>query len=627
MINSHNLNEDVGDYIFKDACLEHYANPLYFNSVKKKFEETLEFVETEPAIEVKNWDIITLWLSYLIVDNEKLATFIDEFIDRTDEIYDADESRYLFTFPSYLGLEMVFYVITCGYDRSYKYRFDFSNIFIIKKDLIEDSNSLLVHQNSKLAQHFEDYIEEDFKKCRDINLKKCETKLYDNFEVTTFRNSDDNKTWHIFDVLNKKSEKISDYNHEDLYEIASQKPLSKEFLQLISSLNFDIDFAYRIKNTVEDSDEVLYWINKKILEDMNYSRNILSADELLNKLDGLYTKTILKFKENKWDEIKESLISKISSEEIKSSYDLQFNFSQMLHSSFKINILNAQIEAILDFKELDYSYSEKLAFYLRDFDILDNGLCEYLNDLIPEKVEIIQKEYLDKAKFAAPKWLVYPELSATTIGWRMGYGEVYAINEPWPNEEFRELFPRPKNWVNKKSDFKRHPILGSFWCDQGEQKYFEVTEDAIEVNDFITIEQEDEEFRYNSKTFNSIEHAILTVKYDFFDKIDYYNTTFNTLKRGFDLTEKEIEYWQNFKYSVLLNTAYYKFMQDENLKEKLLQTADKSLIYISDDEWGGDENLFGFALMELRDEIRRLYKNEDRIDWEYTEYLKHKNPY
>lgn len=313
LINSHNLNEDVGDYIFKDACLEHYANPLYFDSVKKKFEETLEFVETEPAIEVKNWDIITLWLSYLIVDNEKLATFIDEFIDRTDEIYDADESRYLFTFPSYLGLEMVFYVITCGYDRSYKYRFDFSNIFIIKKGLIEDSNSLLVHQNSKLAQHFEDYIEEDFKKCRDINLKKCETKLYDNFEVTTFRNSDDNKTWHIFDVLNKKSEKISDYNQEDLYEIASQKPLSKEFLQLISSLNFDIDFAYRIQNTAEDSDEVLYWINKKILEDMNYSRNILSADELLNKLDGLYTKTILKFKENKWDEIKESLISKISS--------------------------------------------------------------------------------------------------------------------------------------------------------------------------------------------------------------------------------------------------------------------------------------------------------------------------
>ena len=69
----------------------------------------------------------------------------------------------------------------------------------------------------------------------------------------------------------------------------------------------------------------------------------------------------------------------------------------------------------------------------------------------------------------------------------------------------------------------------------------------------------------------------------------------------------------------------YKFMQDEHLKQGLLDTGDKSLVYITDDEWGGDENLFGFALMELRDEIRRLYKNEDKIDWEYTEYVIH-NP-
>ena len=33
------------------------------------------------------------------------------------------------------------------------------------------------------------------------------------------------------------------------------------------------------------------------------------------------------------------------------------------------------------------------------------------------------------------------------------------------------------------------------------------------------------------------------------------------------------------------------------------------------------EDLFGFALMELRDEIRRLYKNNDKIDWEYSKYL------
>ena len=67
-------------------------------------------------------------------------------------------------------------------------------------------------------------------------------------------------------------------------------------------------------------------------------------------------------------------------------------------------------------------------------------------------------------------------------------------------------------------------------------------------------------------------------------------------------------------------------MNNDYLKDKLLASGNKCLVYLSDDEWGckdgkGD-NLLGFALMELRDEIRRLYKNEDKIDWEYTEFLK-----
>ena len=53
---------------------------------------------------------------------------------------------------------------------------------------------------------------------------------------------------------------------------------------------------------------------------------------------------------------------------------------------------------------------------------------------------------------------------------------------------------------------------------------------------------------------------------------------------------------------------------------KATNTGDEPLIYLSDD----GENLFGRALMEIRDEIRRVCRNEDKIDWEYTEYLKHK---
>lgn len=98
---------------------------------------------------------------------------------------------------------------------------------------------------------------------------------------------------------------------------------------------------------------------------------------------------------------------------------------------------------------------------------------------------------------------------------------------------------------------------------------------------------------------------------------------FTDLNDDFELTESQQELWNHYKYSACLNGAYYKIMNDDNLKQILLDTRDKSLVYISNDEWGGEENLFGFALMELRDEIRRLYKNNDKIDWEYSEYLVH----
>ena len=87
-----------------------------------------------------------------------------------------------------------------------------------------------------------------------------------------------------------------------------------------------------------------------------------------------------------------------------------------------------------------------------------------------------------------------------------------------------------------------------------------------------------------------------------------------------EFSQEEEENWDIFKYSVLLNASYFKVMVDEELKQKLLGTGDEPLIYVSDDE----ENLFGRALMELRDEIRRLCENEDKIDWEYSEYLKYK---
>ncbi|MBE6499527.1 MAG: NADAR family protein [Methanobrevibacter thaueri] len=241
------------------------------------------------------------------------------------------------------------------------------------------------------------------------------------------------------------------------------------------------------------------------------------------------------------------------------------------------------------------------------------------------------KSYLDVGKFAAPRWLMYPELSCTTIGWRMGYGESYWRSIPFETEEFDKLFQKPLNWLyyleegrNGADKLEKYSFFARFWRMDGIQKYSILGEDKIVVNDFITLNQVDKEFRLNAMHFSSIRNYILCAKYDLFNK-PHDEFDFTNLDDDFELTESQQELWNHYKYSACLNGAYYKIMADDKLKQTLLDTGDKSLVYISDDEWGGDENLFGFALMELRDEIRRLYKNNDRIDWEYSEYLVH-NP-
>ena len=87
------------------------------------------------------------------------------------------------------------------------------------------------------------------------------------------------------------------------------------------------------------------------------------------------------------------------------------------------------------------------------------------------------------------------------------------------------------------------------------------------------------------------------------------------------------EVWDKLKYSIVLNGNYYKFTQNKEMMDFLLSTGDKILVEASpvDAIWGigfskdnekaknvamwRGQNLLGFALMEVRDEIRKLYKN------------------
>ena len=98
--------------------------------------------------------------------------------------------------------------------------------------------------------------------------------------------------------------------------------------------------------------------------------------------------------------------------------------------------------------------------------------------------------------------------------------------------------------------------------------------------------------------------------------------------RGFDQ-----KVWDRFKYAIVLNGNWCKFSQNRDLREFLLSTGDGVLVEASpyDSIWGirlsasspeaqdpmkwRGQNLLGFALMAVRDELRRVTGNAMLCDW------------
>ena len=289
-----------------------------------------------------------------------------------------------------------------------------------------------------------------------------------------------------------------------------------------------------------------------------------------------------------------------------------YNLYEYIEYKIKELIFQLKGKSLVLIRSFDTLKKELKGYDDREFDEFINHLkdLDYIFEPHGGYVKLVgfddlkcMKEYCDKGKYAAPRWLVYPELSLRTMGWRMGYGENYFMNMPYSDDELEDLFPQPRYWEFDMSEsaYKPVPPIGFLWSCEGKPKYSNPSEGLI-VNDFITLDDE-KEFQSDIYIFKSINDAINRSKSIYFDMY------------GHDAENL----WESFRYSVLLNASYFKIMQDEELKEKLLKTGNKPLIYESNDE----ENLFGRALMELRDEIRRLSKNEDLIDWEYTEYLKY----
>ena len=99
-------------------------------------------------------------------------------------------------------------------------------------------------------------------------------------------------------------------------------------------------------------------------------------------------------------------------------------------------------------------------------------------------------------------------------------------------------------------------------------------------------------------------------------------------KLGRSVQNFDDKLWDSVKYPLVLTGNYNKFVQNPQLRNFLLSTGKSILVEASpyDRVWGiglsADDprakdprqwlgrNLLGFALMEVRDEIRRTYANE-----------------
>ena len=89
--------------------------------------------------------------------------------------------------------------------------------------------------------------------------------------------------------------------------------------------------------------------------------------------------------------------------------------------------------------------------------------------------------------------------------------------------------------------------------------------------------------------------------------------------------------WNEVKYHIVLTGNYYKFSQNKQLRQVLLSTGESILVEASPldmiwgigidannenayhpEKWNGS-NLLGFALTEVREEIKRIRKYENEI--------------
>lgn len=274
-----------------------------------------------------------------------------------------------------------------------------------------------------------------------------------------------------------------------------------------------------------------------------------------------------------------------------------------------------------------------------------------------------------KDNIYAPLWLMYPNIPNGSIGWRMGYGKSYSMEQyEWfcklsdeEKREYNEKFPEPKVWERREGNiFRRDKYWVLKWNKDGKPEYG--LEDLIsdynknknidflffwghhqsgnKVTKSCLSQWYPSRFDVGIQKYLFMEQYMMAEKARLFgdseieEKIMNSNNQKEIKALGRKVRNFDEDIWNEVKYSIVLNGNYYKFMENERLKDFLLSTGDSVLVEASpyDNIWGiqmsesfenvnnplkwQGKNLLGFALMEVRNEIRRVCKNSSLINFD-----------
>lgn len=270
----------------------------------------------------------------------------------------------------------------------------------------------------------------------------------------------------------------------------------------------------------------------------------------------------------------------------------------------------------------------------------------------------------------APLWLAFPEYHRYSLGWRMGGGESYK-DQFWnwysalsakEQSDYRAMFPEPKMWrgiYNDEEYESADPYCIEFWSDDGKPAYglSELQQDYQQQSlDFLFFwghqaaadgkitkscfsQWWQSDFSIDVRTYCCMEQYMMSGKALLFEDESADQQIMNSRDpkqikaygrkvKNFDET-----LWNRYKYTIVLEGNFYKFSQNRRLFDFLLNTKNRILVEASplDRIWGiglGEnspvatnpfswrgENLLGFALMEVRDELKRVYRYYDQINW------------